>query len=233
MVPFQQLLHLVSSSCQSPCPPRWTGATFLKCFKYSFFPHAHPRGVHHLALKRSAASLVTMKIFVALAFFVASCSADPPVFAQDFYSGIYNSLALNQGGINTADGACCEPTAAQCKIQTIAEGSDEYVEYSKNRTRTDSPQGIVANLYLEKKQVALQPDNNGGYVCAQYCPLDEVMEPLAIKKTALHLGKHKITQGGSGGQTKEVDLYYFTDRKFLNTDLHCTHNITCLFFRCK
>ena len=154
-----------------------------------------------------------MKIFVALAFFVASASADPPVFAQDFYSGIYNSLALNQGGINTADGACCEPTASQCKIQTIAEGSDEYVEYSKNRSRTDSPQGIVANLYLEKKQVALQPDNNGGYVCAQYCPLTEVMEPLEIKKTALHLGKHKITQGGSGGATKEVDLYYFTDRK--------------------
>lgn len=153
-----------------------------------------------------------MKLFATLAFLVAYCKAAPPTFAQDYYSGVYNSLALNQGGINTADGACCEPTASQCKVQTIAEGSDTYVEYSHNRSRTDSPQGIVANLYLEKKQVALQPDDNGGYVCAQYCPLDEVMEPLEIKKTALNEGRHMITQGGEGGKTKEVQLWYFTDR---------------------
>jgi len=134
-----------------------------------------------------------------------------PEFAQDYYAGEFLDLDLNQGGIDTPDGACCSPNSPQCKIQLIAEGSDNYVELSKNRTRNDSPQGIIANLYLQKKQMALQPDGTGGYVCAQYCPLTDTMEPLAIKPNALHLGKHEIHQGG-GGVTKSVDEYYWTDR---------------------
>jgi hypothetical protein len=143
---------------------------------------------------------------------LTAIAASVPVFDHDYYSGQFNQLSLNQGGIDTADGSCCAPTAAQCKIQEIAEGGDMYVDHSHNRTRNDSPQGIVANLYLLKKQMALQPVGDGSFQCAQYCPLTDEQTDLAIKSDALHLGKHKITQGGEGGKTKDVDLYYYTDR---------------------
>ena len=164
-----------------------------------------------------------MKLFVvATALFATRAFGAPPEIAQDYVCGQFDQIALNQGGINTEAGACCEPTAAQCKIQVIAEGSDNYVEYHHNRTRTDDPKGIIAELYpgapgynqKHGRQLLLQPADDGSFVCAQYCPTNtDELEPLAIKKTALDLGKHRITQGGEGGQTKLVTEYYWTDRK--------------------
>lgn len=101
----------------------------------------------------------------------------PPTFAKDFYVGLQTNLGINQGGYTASDGdQCCSATkAAGCKVQYINEGSDHREQGTKNRTREDSPQGVIVTWYGPvKKQMALAPgsaaNSSHAYVCAQYCP---------------------------------------------------------------
>lgn len=157
-------------------------------------------------------------LFVA---FAALATADVPVFNQDYYSGEFNSIAINQGGITEDDRACCPKTSPQCKVQSISTGGDHYSDFSHSRERDDSAQGSIVNWYgpipgTSKKslQMAVQPSGNPGeYVCAQYCPLQtDDMPKLEINEHALHLGKASVTQQGQGGVTKTVDHYRWKDR---------------------
>jgi hypothetical protein len=145
---------------------------------------------------------------------------DPvPSFAQDHYYGSFESVAINQGGVNTPDGTCCEATATQCKVQVISLGGDHWNDAAHNRSRDDDQEGSIVNWYNynaktgEGKQMSVTYNQTAqAYQCEQYCPLDGDMPKLAINQYALHLGKHTVTQDGASGQTKDVDLYQWTDR---------------------
>lgn len=143
---------------------------------------------------------------------------DVPAFDQDHYYGTYESISINQGGEATDHGTCCGATAPQCKVEVISLGGDHWNDHAHNRSRDDSQEGQIVNWYHynghdDGKQMAIEFNQTvNAYQCVQFCPLEGDIPELAINKYALHLGKHTITQDGSSGQTKSVDLYQWTDR---------------------
>ena len=110
-----------------------------------------------------------------------------PTFPKDFYVSEQTNLAISQGGYSTATGTCCSKDSPQCKVQTIIEGSDVREQGTKNRTRADSPEGIIINWFGGgvAKQMAMLPGSQANsthdLVCGAYCPLDgDFMSDLQI-----------------------------------------------------
>jgi len=152
--------------------------------------------------------------------------ATPPTFAQDFYVGRQDALAINQGGYAIDNGMCCSlQHSSQCKIQGINMGADTYEQGSKERTRSDSAQGSIVNWWgTVKKQMALVPGSSVNsthkFACAQYCPLDGEFTPSiqigdgqkGFFDTPKDRGQASVTQPAAiGGATKTCEHWKWTE----------------------
>ena len=106
-------------------------------------------------------------ISAATAAATAQAAQPVPTFPKDFYMSEQSNIAINQGGYATSTATCCSKDARQCKIQSIIEGSDVREQGSKNRTRVDSPEGIIINWFGGgvAKQMAMLPGSSAK------CPL--------------------------------------------------------------
>jgi len=164
-------------------------------------------------------------IAVATLAAVDAFKAMPPTFAQDFYTGQQSNVAIVQGGYETETGACCDVTLAPgCKVQYISTGGDIHEQGSKNRTRSDTPQGTIITWFGNvKKQMVVVPgsatNSSHNLVCVQYCPTQgDFVSSVQIgdgKKglfdTPKDLGKRQITQQAPGGLTKVCELWQWTE----------------------
>ena len=154
-----------------------------------------------------------------------SATPTPPTFPADFYTGEFQSLAINQGGYYIQDGACCSRTTSPtCKIQAVATGADVREQGSKNRTRSDSAQGtIVTWFHPINKQMALLPGSTANsshkFVCAQYCPTTGDFQQSVqigdghkgIFDTPRDKGQATITQPSiAGGASKTCEHWSWT-----------------------
>ena len=141
-----------------------------------------------------------------LTSYAAPTAKPAPTFPLDAYFGEQTNLAINQGGYTTDTGACCSADAPACKVQSIVQGADIREQGSKNRTRVDSPDGIIVSWYGGgvSKEMALVPgssvNSTHDYACAAYCPLDGGF----FSDTSVGDGKAKVKDLGEETVTSQA-----------------------------
>jgi hypothetical protein len=179
---------------------------------------------------------VGMKAALPLLQLQLAIAVDPPKFASDFYVGTLNTATKLAGPTyDVKDGVCCpiDVTNEDCSATTLKLGSDSYEQGSKNRTRTDSPQGNIVSDYNSMKQMVIVPSNTSAHkwMCVQWQPLnfstipgkpvkfasvmsvgDQPDPPFDFTKPKPH-GQGTFTQPAAvGGATKTCDEWKWMEK---------------------
>ena len=157
--------------------------------------------------------------------------ATPPTFTPDFTVTAQSDIVVQSGITKTvAGGACCAADTPGCQLQGIFSKDKVEEQGSMQRSRrstlcSDGP-CILASLYGSvMKTMKLAPGSTANstheFVCNEYCPLtgpfhSEVQIGNVDKQSSRvkYMGRKSVSQEGTGAETKECDVYEWSELLF-------------------
>mmetsp|Transcript_43544 Transcript_43544/g.85247 ORF Transcript_43544/g.85247 Transcript_43544/m.85247 type:complete len:501 (+) Transcript_43544:22-1524(+) len=142
-----------------------------------------------------------MKSLCVLATASVVFGAAPPEMASEWTSTNYGTtIMLFQGGTHndTSQTACCDNQAVNCKVQTEGLAGVFAADMPNNRTSfIVGAQNLITLGAPHNMQFTAKKDNTGKWSCQEYCPFQDVTNPIALNPKAKDLGKVVLKNGKS------------------------------------